>query len=76
MTLPADTARHLEPLTEREVQVLRLVATGMSNAKIANELNIAEITVRTHVSRILDKLHVENRVQAALYALREGIATL
>jgi len=76
MTVPADAARHLEPLTAREIEVLKLVATGMSNAKIAQELNITEITVRTHVSRILGKLHVENRVQAALYALREGIATL
>ena len=76
MTIPPDTARHLEPLTEREIEVLQLVTTGMSNAKIAKELNIADITVRTHVSRILDKLHVENRVQAALYAFREGIATL
>ncbi len=65
-----------EPLTEREIEVLRLVAAGMSNAQIAAQLNIAEITVRTHVSRIFDKLHLENRVQAALYALREGIATL
>lgn len=65
-----------EPLTEREVEVLKLVAAGLSNAQIAAQLNIAEITVRTHVSRILDKLQLENRVQAALYALREGIATL
>ena len=66
----------VEPLTERETEVLKLVAKGMSNAQIAAQLNIAEITVRTHVSRILEKLQLENRVQAALYALREGIATL
>lgn len=75
-TLPTNEEAPSEPLTERELQVLRLVATGRSNAQIAAELQIAEITVRTHVSRILDKLHLENRVQAALYALREGIATL
>ena len=75
-TIPPDAPAHKEPLTEREIQILRLVASGMSNAQIAAELNIAEITVRTHVSRIFDKLHVENRVQAALYALREGIAIL
>ncbi|TAH52729.1 MAG: response regulator transcription factor [Chloroflexota bacterium] len=75
-TVPANGATETEPLTEREREVLRLVAAGMSNAQIAARLNIAEITVRTHVSRILDKLHLENRVQAALYALREGIATL
>ena len=73
-SIPADGAA--EPLTDREIEVLRLVAAGMSNAQIAAELNIAEITVRTHVSRILDKLHLENRVQAALYALRAGIAKL
>lgn len=75
-TVPVNGATETEPLTEREREVLRLVAAGMSNAQIAARLNIAEITVRTHVSRILDKLHLENRVQAALYALRAGIATL
>ena len=52
------------------------VATGRSNDEIAAELVVSPATVRTHVSRIFDKLHVENRVQAALYALREGIATI
>jgi NarL family two-component system response regulator LiaR len=75
-SVPPNGAGEVEPLTEREIEVLRLVAKGMSNQQIAGELKIAEITVRTHVSRILDKLHLENRVQAALYALREGIATL
>jgi NarL family two-component system response regulator LiaR len=65
-----------ESLTARELEVLRLVAAGRSNQHIADELGIAEITVRTHVSRILDKLGLENRVQAALFALRTGIATL
>ena len=65
-----------EPLTEREVEVLRLVAQGLSNDEIAARLVISERTVRTHVSNILDKLHLANRTQAALYALREGIASL
>jgi two-component system, NarL family, response regulator LiaR len=62
-----------EPLTEREVEVLTLVARGLSNQAIAEKLQISERTARTHVSNILDKLHLENRTQAALYALREGL---
>ncbi|HSJ54135.1 MAG TPA: response regulator transcription factor [Anaerolineae bacterium] len=65
-----------EPLTEREVEVLRLVAQGLSNEEIGGRLYISERTVRTHVSNILGKLHLANRTQAALYALREGLATL
>jgi NarL family two-component system response regulator LiaR len=65
-----------EPLTEREVEVLRLVARGQSNQEIADQLVISEATVRTHVSNILGKLHLASRTQAALYALREGLASL
>lgn len=65
-----------EPLTERELAVLKLVAQGLSNQEIADELVISEATVRTHVSNILGKLHLASRTQAALYALREGLATL
>jgi NarL family two-component system response regulator LiaR len=65
-----------EPLSDREAQVLRLVATGMSNQEIADQLNVSEATVRTHVSNILHKLHLANRVQATLYALRERLTTL
>ena len=65
-----------DPLTPREVQVLRLVAQGKSNHEIADELVISETTVRTHVSNILSKLHLASRTQAALYALREGLASL
>ncbi|MBI4787141.1 MAG: response regulator transcription factor [Chloroflexi bacterium] len=65
-----------EPLTERELGVLRLVAQGMSNKEIAEQLVITEMTVRTHVSNILGKLHLASRTQAALYALREGWASL
>jgi NarL family two-component system response regulator LiaR len=65
-----------DPLTERELEVLRLVATGMSNPDIAERLVITEATVRSHVSNILSKLHLANRVQATLYALQEGITSL
>jgi NarL family two-component system response regulator LiaR len=76
MRQPAQQPLTTDPLTEREVEVLSLVAQGMSNQQIADQLSIAEVTVRTHVSNILSKLHLANRVQAALYALREGFAEL
>lgn len=65
-----------EPLSAREVEVLKLVAQGLSNQEIAEQLKITEWTATAHVSKILDKLHLTNRTQAALYALREGIAKL
>jgi len=65
-----------DPLTEREVDVVRLVAQGLSNRQIADQLVIGEATVRTHVGNILTKLHLANRVQATLYALREGLTSL
>ncbi|MCJ7662089.1 MAG: response regulator transcription factor, partial [Anaerolineales bacterium] len=65
-----------EPLTEREVEVLKLVAEGLTNQQIAERLVISERTVSTHVSSILSKLHLANRTQVALYALREGLADL
>jgi len=66
----------VDPLTEREMEVLKLVARGCSNREIADQLLIAEGTVRTHVSNILSKLHLASRTQATLYALREGLALL
>jgi NarL family two-component system response regulator LiaR len=71
---PADTSA-AESLTEREVEVLRLIAQGLPNQGIAKKLFISERTVRTHVSNILRKLHLPNRTQAALFALREGLAS-
>lgn len=65
-----------DPLTAREVEVLRLVAQGLDNREIAEKLVISEATVRTHVSHILSKLHLASRTQAALYALKEGLTTL
>ncbi len=60
-------------LTAREVEVLRLVAKGMSNREIAMQLTTTEATIKTHVSSILSKLQLANRVQAALYAISEGV---
>jgi two-component system, NarL family, response regulator LiaR len=65
-----------EPLTQREMEVLRRIAQGHENREIAEQLVISEATVRTHVSNILGKLHLASRTQAALYALREGLASL
>jgi len=65
-----------DPLTERELGVLKSIAKGMSNQEIGLALSISETTVRTHVSRILSKLHLASRTQAALYALKEGLANL
>lgn len=65
-----------DPLTERELEVLRLIAQGLTNNQMADKLVVSERTVRTHVSNILNKLHLANRTQAALFALREGYAKL
>jgi two-component system, NarL family, response regulator LiaR len=65
-----------DPLTEREIEVLKLVAQGRTNQEIAGGLVISERTVGNHINSILSKLHLANRTQAALYALREGLATL
>ena len=73
---PSDRPPTPEPLTEREVEVLQLVAQGCSNQGIADRLVITEATVRSHVSNILGKLHLASRTQAALYALRQGLASL
>jgi NarL family two-component system response regulator LiaR len=63
-----------EPLSERELEILRLLAQGLTNQEIAARLVRSELTIRTHVRNILSKLHLANRTQAALYAIREGLA--
>jgi len=73
---PVSSSPAVDPLTEREVEVLKLVAKGKSNQDIAQQLFIGEGTVRTHVSNILGKLHLASRTQATLYALKEGLASL
>jgi NarL family two-component system response regulator LiaR len=74
LSRPRDLPPTSDPLTARELEVLRLVAQGLSNQEIAERLALSERTARTHVSQILAKLHLANRTQAALYALREGLA--
>ncbi len=64
-----------EPLSEREIEVLRMLAQGQTNKQIAYGLNIAEKTVKVHVSNILGKLGVQSRTQAALYAIRIGLVS-
>lgn len=65
-----------EPLTMRELEILKLIAKGLSNREISESFFISEATVRTHVSNVLSKLHLASRTQAALYALRAGLAYL
>jgi NarL family two-component system response regulator LiaR len=76
MAHPAQDAPPNHGLTEREEEVLRLIAHGKSNREIADELTVAEITVSKHVSNILCKLHLASRTQAALFALKEGLVSL
>lgn len=66
----------VDALTSRELEVLREIALGHSNRIIAANLSLSEKTVKTHVSNILSKLHLEDRTQAAVYALRQGLAPL
>ena len=74
--VPPHPEHPLSELTEREADILRLLAQGDSNQEIAESLGVSEKTVRNRLSEIFSKLRLNNRTQAALYALREGIATL
>jgi NarL family two-component system response regulator LiaR len=76
LVTPSEKPPTADPLTQREVEVLRLIAQGYENKEIAEKLVISDATTRTHVSNILSKLHLASRTQAALYALREGLASL
>lgn len=70
---PQDTAPGAEPLTEREQQILECVVEGLTNAETAARLYLSENTVKKYLSNILQKLHLNSRVEAAVYAVREGI---
>jgi len=72
---PEPIALPAEELSEREVEVLRLVAAGLSNAAIADTLSVSVSTVKTHVRHILEKLHVSDRTQAALWAVRNNLVS-
>ena len=71
---PRDTLNPFSELSERELDVLRLIADGRSNAEIAAQLILSEKTVKGHVSNMLSKLQLADRTQAAIFALRGGIA--
>ncbi|RPJ39810.1 MAG: DNA-binding response regulator [Planctomycetaceae bacterium] len=66
-------AEVVDPLSERELEVLELVVAGMTNSEIAERLVISEATVKNHLKNILEKLHLRNRTEAAVYALRSGL---
>lgn len=70
---PSEIRSSLDPLTPREMDVLKCLSRGLSNREIAEELTVSVRTVTTHMRNILDKLHVSNRTQAALYALEHGV---
>jgi NarL family two-component system response regulator LiaR len=68
--------RSADDLSEREIEVLRLLSQGKTDQEIANQLVLTDVTIRTHISRILSKLGLKNRVQAALYGIRTGLVSL
>lgn len=74
--VPLSLKREVESLTEREAEVLRLMARGLGNQEIARKLFLGEATIKTHVAHILDKLRVDNRVQAVVAAYESGLVTV
>ena len=72
---PASTPKELEILTEREREVLDLIARGLTNHEIAEKMVISEKTVKTHVSNMLSKLNLEDRTRAAIWALKHGLGS-
>ncbi len=70
------TKRMAEELSEREIEVLRLLTKGKTDQEIAKQLVLTDVTIRTHISRIISKLGLKNRVQAALYGIRSGMVSL
>jgi DNA-binding NarL/FixJ family response regulator len=63
----------VDDLTPRELEVLKLIASGLTNQQIAEELTLSEKTVKNHINNIFSKLHVNDRSQAILFAIREGL---
>jgi DNA-binding NarL/FixJ family response regulator len=74
--LPGKQTSLFDDLTPRELEVLKLIAEGLSNKEIAEELTISEKTVKNHINNIFSKLHVNDRSQAMLYAIRKGLVKL
>ena len=70
---PTQVTKVIDELTAREIDILELVVEGKANKEIAYTLNISENTVKIHLRNILDKLHLQNRIQAAVYAVRQGL---
>jgi DNA-binding NarL/FixJ family response regulator len=71
---PDPVPPELDELTARELEVVRAIARGHSNAELARELTISETTVKTHVARVLSKLHLRDRVQIVVFAYEHGLA--
>ncbi len=68
-----EKSREIEPLTDREIEVLQHLVRGEDNKKIAQSLSISPSTVKTHLQNIMEKLHLKNRIEAAVYAVGEGL---